>query len=176
VKVEMVANSPAGDNSPEGSFECFVLSHSAQLLRAATLILGDAHAAEDLVQEALISVHRHWTRFATMKHPDAYLYRILVNQATSWRRKRSWQEQPMAELPEVLTPDATTDLDFWAALQSLPRRQREAVVLRHYVGLSERQTAEVMRSSLGTVKSQTSKALRALRVYLQTESDDDARG
>lgn len=168
---------PAPDADPrEDAFERFVLCHSARLLRAATLILGDVHAAEDLVQEALINVHRHWARVEKLEKRDAYVYKILVNQAASWRRKRSWQEQVMAQLPESSAPEATTDVDFWEALQSLPRRQREAVVLRHYVGLSERQTAEVMQSSLGTVKSQTSKALRALRVFLQREEDDDARG
>jgi DNA-directed RNA polymerase specialized sigma24 family protein len=90
---------------------------------------------------------------------------VLVNTYASWWRRRWNGEQPTGELPEAgvgPAPDDRTDL--WRALERLPRRQRAVVVLRYYEDLTEAQTARVLGCTVGTVKSQTSKAFAKLRI------------
>lgn len=145
-------------------FEAFVASRSDQLLRTAYLLTGDHGLAEDLLQTALAKAWRAWQRIDG--HPEPYVRKILVNTyASLWRRR--WNgEQPTADLPEsvVARDEPAGRMDLWAAVGQLPKRQRAVVVLRFFEDMSEAQTADLLRVSRGTVKSQTSKALRALRI------------
>ena len=90
----------------------------------------------------------------------------MVTTSASWRRR--WNvELPTADLPE--TPRTTADLephdhDLWLALRHLPPRQRASVVLRYLEDSSERETALLMGCAVGTVKSQTARALAKLRL------------
>ena len=93
--------------------------------------------------------------------------RILVNTYATWWR-RSWNgELPTDELPEAAATsvgDAEGRSDLWDAMARLPRRQRAVVVLRYFEDLTEAETAETLGCSVGTVKSQASKALAKLRI------------
>jgi RNA polymerase sigma-70 factor (sigma-E family) len=160
--------------SREGAeFREFVLGRAAPLHRTAFLLCGDWHLADDLVQEALAKAYRHWSRVQRADSPDAYVRRILVNEVNRhWRRHKGLTTTgPVAE---VAAPgDAPNEIvrrdGLLRALLALPARQRATVVLRYLEGLTERETAAVLRCSEGTVKSQTSRALAALKTYLERE-------
>lgn len=156
----------------------FVAARSTPLLRTAYLLTRDHALAEDLLQTALTRAWFRWDRLDG--DPEPYVRKVLVNTYASWWRRRWNGETPSDELPEPRTrhthsdPDGTHDL--WSALGRLPRRQRAVVVLRYFEDLSEVETARLLECSVGTVKSQTSKALAKLRVDpALTETDVMAR-
>jgi RNA polymerase sigma-70 factor (sigma-E family) len=153
----------------DDAFVEFVNGSSPRLLTTAWMLTGDLHRAQDLVQESLERVYVRWGKVRG-GNPHAYTRRILVNLHTDkWRQGRR----------EVLTdavPDTTTTtgrgsdrVDLVRALQQLPRRERQCVVLRHYLDLSEQQTADTLGVSVGTVKSSTSRGLTGLRDLLTEE-------
>jgi RNA polymerase sigma-70 factor (sigma-E family) len=152
--------------TPEG-FDDFVVSRSPRLLRTAFLLTHDWALAEDLLQTALARAWEAWRRIDG--DPEPYVRQIIVNAyASSWRRR--WRgELPTADFREAvveLDPSASfDDRDrLWRALGRLPRRQRAVVVLRYFEDLSEAETAEILGCSVGTIKSQTSRALARLRL------------
>lgn len=148
-------------------FDAFVLARRRALLRMAWLLTGDWHLAEDLVQTALLRCYPRWSRISR-DNPDAYVRRAMVTVHASWWRRRWRGETPTADLPD--RPGIGHDVDVMdlrcsvaAALASLPLRQRMTVVLRYFADMTEAQTAEAMGCTVGTVKSQTVKALDSLR-------------
>ncbi|QLQ10385.1 MAG: SigE family RNA polymerase sigma factor [Nocardioidaceae bacterium] len=149
----------------EAGFTEWVAGVERQLLRSAYLLTGDLHRAEDLVQEALVKVALRWSRLRD-QYPTAYARRILVRDAaTGWRRRRETpvdQVTEFAKRPEV-SSDAEAELIVRRALARLTPAQRAVVVLRHFDDLTERETAEILGVSVGTVKSQNAAALARLR-------------
>lgn len=149
------------------SFEEYVAARGPALWRSAWLLTGDAHRAEDLVQATLLKCWSRWLRLSTRDGSiDAYVRRVLVTTYTDWWRRRWTGEVPTEELPERSWTDeglAAERRDVLAALARLPRAQRAVVVLRYYDDLTEAQTADALGVSVGTVKSHTSRALKALR-------------
>ena len=139
--------------------------------RAAYQLCGNWHTADDLVSIALMKVLRHWMRVSAAGDPDAYVRRILIRTAIDEHR-RAWQrEAPVGIMPEraagVAEPDGVTDRQTVVALLNrLPPSKREVVVLRYVYDLSVEETAERLGCSLGTVKSQTARALEAMRAGL----------
>ncbi|HEX3823139.1 MAG TPA: SigE family RNA polymerase sigma factor [Mycobacteriales bacterium] len=133
-----------------------------KLVRLARL-LGDPGDAEDVVQSAFIRVYRRG-RLRDPAQAGAYLRRTVVNLTRSaWRRKQTARRHAAALAPdEVSDPDVAGQLAIRAAIAALPRRQREAVVLRYFADLSEAATADLMRVSIGSVKSYTSRGLARL--------------
>jgi RNA polymerase sigma-70 factor (sigma-E family) len=136
-----------------------------RLVGAVSLYTGDADLAEELAQEAIAKVCRHWRRVRAMDAPSAYLHRIARNLAHSHfrrvrARKRAYERvgQP---LDLVDARDET--IAIRAAVAALPERERDAVVLRFYVGCSVRETADVLGCPEGTVKSLTHRAIGRLR-------------
>ncbi|MFJ9950125.1 SigE family RNA polymerase sigma factor [Kitasatospora sp. NPDC091207] len=153
------------DATPD--FEEFVAARSPRLLRMAWLLTGDPHLAEDLLQTALAKVWPRWERIS-IDRPEAYVRRVLVNSHVSWWRRRWHGELPHGELPEQPTgSDPFEELVVGqvvaAAVRALPPRQRAVVVLRYFEDLSVEETAEALGCTTGTVKSQTHRALQALR-------------
>jgi RNA polymerase sigma-70 factor (sigma-E family) len=146
------------------SFEGFVAGRSGALLRTAYLLTQDNHLAEDLLQTTLAKAWSSWGRIQTS--PEAYVRRILVNTYSTWWRRRWNTESPVGELPDVAhhDRDGSTDQELRSALARLPKRQRAVIVLRFFEDLTEVETARLMDCSVGTVKSQTSKALAKLRI------------
>ncbi len=164
--------SPDAGWPADADFADYVRARQGRLLRAAYLVCGDAHLAEDLLQGALVKLARHWDQVRE-EQPDAYVRRILYNDAvSSWRRRRHEVVGLDAAPPEE-PPAAGLDqervearLDVLRALDTLTPRQRATVVLRFFEDRSERDTAEVLGVSVGTVKSQTHDALTRLRAAL----------
>lgn len=147
-------------------FDDFVAARSSRLLRTAYLLTRDHGLAEDLLQTALTKAWFAWSRISG--EPEPYVRKVLVNTYASWWLRRWNDEQPAQELPDTWAGDhadgATANHDLWQALGRLPRRQRAVVVLRYFEDLTEFETARLLDCSVGTVKSQTSKALAKLRV------------
>jgi RNA polymerase sigma-70 factor (sigma-E family) len=158
---------------PYQDFTAFAESCQPRLLRAAYLICGDRHLAEDLLQSALVKVALRWRQ---LQHgqPEAYLRTILYRDAVSWWRHRR-REIPMAELPTQREPDSSDQAHlkviFAVALARLTPKQRAVLVLRFFEDHSEARTAEVLGVAVGTVKSQTAVALRRLRELAPELSD-----
>lgn len=146
-------------------FGAFVAARQHRMLRAAYLVCGDRHLAEDLLQGALVKLALRW-KHVRDGEPEAYLRTILYRDSVSWWRRHR-REQPTSALPDTGRADhadaATLRLVFAEALGRLTRRQRAVLVLRFFEDLTEARTAEVLGVSVGTVKSQTSAALRRLR-------------
>lgn len=147
-------------------FDEFVAARSTALLRTAYLLTHDHALAEDLLQTALTKSWFAWSRIEG--HPEAYVRKVLVNTFASWWRRKWNGELPTEELPERggadEGPRSDQHHDLWTALAALPRRQRAVVVLRYFEDLTEAETAHLLGCSVGTVKSQHSKALAKLRI------------
>lgn len=158
------------DSDARQRFTAWAHARANRLHRTAYLLCGDWHTAEDLVQEALARTALGWRRIERMEDPDAYVRRVLVNQANQRWRLRRTHELPTGDLPESVAADgADNRADRQAlmqALQRLPRRQRAVVVLRFFEQLSVAETALALDCSEGTVKSQTSRALSGLRQHV----------
>jgi RNA polymerase sigma-70 factor (sigma-E family) len=149
---------------------------SASLLRTAYLMVGDGDLAQDLVQETFARAWPRRRRLAEMDAPVAYLRRILINLAIKERR-RAGRGVPVAEIDTGTARDLAEQVsdraDLAAVLLQLPTRQRATIILRYFHDLTEADAAAVLGCSVGTVKSQTSRALATLRELL-TDHDLDA--
>jgi len=152
-------------------FTDFVRSRQRAWLRTAYLLCGNATEAEDLLQVALVKLARHWQR-VRRDQPDAYLRRILYRDSISAWRARSRERRSLARLAAqpVPTHDEMAEvghrLDVERALAALTPKQRALVVLRFIEDRTEREAAELLGVTVGTVKSQTHVALEKLRAAL----------
>lgn len=152
-------------------FAQYVRARQHRLLRAAFLVCGDLHLAEDLLQGALVKLAARWERLRN-EDPDAYVRKILYRDAvSSWRRTRRESLSLFPELdldrPEPdRAPGTGERLDLLRALAQLTPKQRAVVVLRFFEDRSEADTADALGVSVGTVKSQTHAALARLRTLL----------
>jgi RNA polymerase sigma-70 factor (sigma-E family) len=153
----------------EQEFVEYVRARTPVLRRLAYRLCGQWAAADDLVQECLVALYRHWPKAVAAESVDAYVRTILVN-AYLAERKRPWARrvQPAAEvrLPAVVPAGIEERIDVRAALARLTRGQRAVLVLRYWEDLDVAQTAAALGCSPGTVKSQTSYAMAALRRHL----------
>jgi RNA polymerase sigma-70 factor (sigma-E family) len=161
------------------TFDGFVQSHGRALIRCAYLVVGSRDAAQDVVQVALVKIARRWPQVVAGGDPLPYARTAVVRTAISWRRRKWHGERPHGEPVERAGTDGVEVVDsrdrLRRALATLPPRQRAAVVLRHYVDLDEATTARTLGCSVGTVKSQTSKGLAALRRALADPRPDPTR-
>ena len=152
------------DRDGAASFTRWASERQQALLRTAVLLCGDHHRAEDLVQDALTKVAVRWSRLRDQR-PEAYARQVMVRTNISWWRKQ--RREVVLDVREGTSagpgPSVDRRLLLDRALAGLTPRQRTTVVLRFYDDLSERDTAELMGVSLGTVKSQTHAALARLR-------------
>lgn len=144
-------------------------AHHLSMVRLARLLVDDLATAEDVVQDAFLGMHR---RKGGLRDPGAavgYLRRAVVNQARSTlRRRRTVREHLRVAEPDVGPPADTEVLlseehqEVLAAVNELPTRQREVLVLRYWSELSEAEIADALGISKGTVKSQASRAMATL--------------
>ncbi|MCP9210498.1 SigE family RNA polymerase sigma factor [Streptomyces sp. NEAU-Y11] len=155
------------NDEEERRFREFVAARSPALMRTATLLTGgDTHAAEDLLQTALAKAVGRWGR---LDNPEAYLRRVLYRQQVSlWRLLSTRRETTVAELPDAAgredsTGPAELRIQMRRALARLTVRQRSMLVLRYFEDCPEREVAELLGCSVGTVRSTTHRALAKLR-------------
>ena len=163
------------------NFESWARDSLGGMLRFAMVLSCDRGLAEDVVQDVLVNAHRHWDRISGLDNPEAYVRRMIVNEYLSWRRK--WARYvPVAELGEHDTraaePDHATQhadrAELIAELAKLPPKQRAVIALRYYEDLSEAEIARTLGVSVGTIKSQASKAMAKLRTLVPRELGPEA--
>ena len=150
-------------------------THYRSLVRLAALLVRDVATAEEVVQDSFIAMHGAWRRLRDNDKALSYLRQSVVNRSRSVLRHRVVVDRnapkPAPDMPST-EQNALTLLErtqVVAALRSLPPRQREALVLRYYGGLSEAQIATTMGISRGAVKSHTARAIASLRTVLEME-------
>jgi RNA polymerase sigma-70 factor (sigma-E family) len=156
------------------AFDEFVRVHGDSLIRLAYVLCGDRGRAEDATQEALTRLYLRWGR---IDDPLPYARRCVVNATKdhwrrSGRRERRDQLAAQQQWPDVPVPvdDQVVDRDrLVQALRRLPHGQRVVIVLRYWHQLPEPEIARILGNSVGTVKSQASRALAKLRAELQSD-------
>lgn len=155
--------------------------HALGLTRLALIMVGDRQAAEDIVQDAFCGLHRRWDKLRDQGKALPYVRSAVLNGCrTEFRRVRTMLGQPDAPGYELALPPAWSAesaalaseerREVLKALRKLPGRQREALLLRYYLDLSEADTALAMRISRGTAKSTVARGLSALRAMLGESS------
>jgi len=172
----MLATAREATIDADSALEQLYAAHYAGLVRLAVLLLRDQGLAEDVVQDSFVAMHGRWDRVDPDRAP-AYLRQTVVNRSRSALRHRGVVTRHRPEpLPDGAAADAsvlanerrTAVLD---ALAALPTRQREVLVLRHYLDLSEADIAATLGISKGAVKSHASRAAAALRSRLSLQED-----
>jgi len=166
-----VADRKTARDTRDDDFAAYLAARQPSLLRTAYLLTGNRHDAEDLVQTAFAKLYLSWDKVRDQGSMDGYVRRILVNEHNSlwrraWKRREHTAEDAVLHGLDKPHHDAHDDgvgAALWEVVQTLPRKARAVVVLRYYEEMSEAETAAVLGISTGTVKSQTSRALAALR-------------
>lgn len=151
--------------------------HYRPMVRLATLLLSDQGRAEEVVQDAFVALHGRWSRLDDAERATAYLRRSVVNGCRSAHRRRGVEARHPPSPPEdaasaEVSALAAADRDeVLRALGGLSPRQREVLVLRYYLDLSEADIADALRISRGAVKSHASRGIDALRTRLAASDD-----
>ena len=167
----------ARTQSADTDFESWLRAREPALQRTAYLIAGDPHTAADLVQTTLAKLYLAWDRIDDKGHADGYARKILLNEhRTAWRRPVRRREVVTETLPETTAEprqyDGAHDA-VWRWVGTLPPRQRAVVVLRYWEDRTETEIADLLGISVGTVKSQASRAMATLRSHLDEHRDLD---
>ena len=157
------------DERAREDFAEFVAGRSAELLRLAYVLTADHYAAEDLLQSALAKAVERWGRIHSA--PEGYVRQIMYHEQVSWWRRRARRPVTLvAQVPERPGQDQMVMVEARLALRdallALPRGKRAMLVLRYLEDLPEAQVADILGCSVGTVRSQTHKAIAQLRLVL----------
>ena len=150
-------------------------AHALGLVRLAVLMVGDQATAEDVVQDAFLALYRRWPTLKDPARALAYARASVLNGCRMVHRAHSRHDGIVLAAPDDIRSAEETALlgeanrEVLTALRRLPARQREAVVLRYYLDMTEDQAAQAMQVSRGTVKSATSRGLAALGRLLKEE-------
>jgi RNA polymerase sigma-70 factor (sigma-E family) len=150
----------------DATFVEYVSAHMVHLRRTAYLLCGDWARGDDIVQRALTDVYVRWSKVRRADNIDAYVRTVLVHRFIDERRRAWARVRLVPTVPDAPAPvavDPATGLDLRSALAGLPPRQRAVLVLRFFCDMSVEQTAAALSCATGTVKSQTSLALAAMR-------------
>jgi RNA polymerase sigma-70 factor (sigma-E family) len=153
-------------------------AHALSLIRLAYVMLGDRPAAEDVVQEAFLGLYQRWSKLRDTASAPGYLRVSVLNGCRMVLRSSARRDDRTARIASELpweSAEATALVSekyrqLLSGIRALPPRQREALVLRYYLELTEEQTAQSMGVRRGTVKSATSRALAALGQRMQEYS------
>jgi RNA polymerase sigma-70 factor (sigma-E family) len=168
--------------SADEALEHLYAAHWRGLVRLGVLLLRDQGAAEEVVQDAFVATHAHWSRLRDPERALAYLRTSVVNRSRSALRHRTVVDRHLARQrrpDDALAADRAVLADerraaVLVALAQLSDRQREVVVLRYFLDLSEAEIAETLGISRGAVKSHASRAAAALRTSLADQMEDES--
>jgi len=153
------------------SFEAFYRAQADRVYRALAITLGDPHLAREAADEGMARAFARWSGVSSLQNPGGWVYRVGLNWATSWWRKRR-RERPMPAAHELAAADDPQAASALAAVRELPLAPRAVVVCRVLLDLSTVETAEVLGIPAGTVKSRLARALATLRAALNEEDSD----
>jgi RNA polymerase sigma-70 factor, ECF subfamily len=159
-----------------GEFEELYTSTFGRLVGQLFLVTGDLHEAEEVVQEAFTRAAGRWQRLRDYDQPELWVRRVAINLATDGRRRVRRRLAVLAQLDTeaaagVVPPVSVDGLAVAAALATLPRRQRQVVVLHYLLDVPVREVARQLSMPVGTVKSRLARARSALAVQLDTETE-----
>ena len=179
------------------AFDGFARAELPRLLHYATMLTGERDLAQDLVQDVMVKVHRHWSKVSAAEHPQRYVTRMVTHEFLSWRRR--WSVRNIFATADIdvrtgdpgtglahagrHTTDFSTDLagqeDMWQRLSQLPGQQRAVLVLRYYEGLPDSEIADILGCATTTVRGYAHRALITLRLAIgderTTESNEETR-
>lgn len=169
-----MSETTAGPPPDEAGFRDWAVRRMPNLRRTAYLLCGDWSAADDLVQDTLVTVYARWHRIVRRGAPDAYAQRVLMSRFVDARRRPWRREQAWAEVPDRADPSAARALDasesadavLADALRAVPAEQRAVLVLRHIEDLPLDEVARVLDLPVGTVKSRAARGTQRLRAEL----------
>lgn len=157
----------------------YVSTRWPALVRYATVVCGDPVEGEELVQAALVRVASRWRLLRNRHDIDAYVRTAIIRGHLNLRHRLRRREERRAEPPQVTVTDTSDavnrSMDIRRALAALPPRQRAVLALRYLDDLTEAQAAEVLGCSVGTVKSQASKAIATLRERFPELAEQEVR-
>jgi RNA polymerase sigma-70 factor (sigma-E family) len=167
-----------GDPARSRAFADYFAARRDAVRRAAYLLCGDWHWADDLTQVAFVRLAAGWDRIRDPQALDAFVRTCLVRAYLAdtkrlWRRRERTHLEPYEQSARDHSEQVDGRLTFVDALKRVPPRQRAVLVCRYYHDLDVHQTADVLGCSTGTVKSQTARGLATLRRLLD---EDSARG
>ena len=177
---EAVARARGGDLD---AYAVLVARYTVRAHRAAFL-LGAGEESDDVVQEAFVKAFRHLARFRAGEPFGPWLLRIVANETRNLARSRRRRAALALRLPSAESGGTAADspvdtvlaaerrAQLVAALNALPDRERQVLVCRYILDLSEAETAQVLGWPLGSVKSRTSRALNRLRGLLVPAEQD----
>jgi len=148
----------------EQSFEHFYRLHRQSIARAVALALGDSDLATEATDEAFVRAYERWGKVSRLDRPQAWVYRVAMNWATSVLRRRRRSPHRLYE-PHVDAP-AMRDPALHAGLAALDVKHRSVVVCRHLLGWSVAETAQALGVREGTVKSRLHRAMQSLQAAL----------
>ena len=169
----------AGDDAAsltrDEMFDVLFRRHYAALLRLAVVMVGRREPAEDVVQDAFVSLHRHWRSLRDPAAAEAYLRSAVLNRSRSWVRRQATQRsaRPLMLVREHSASAEDTTVDraeagaLVALMRTLARRQREVLACRFVLELSVAETAQLLEMSPGSVKTHTHRGLQALQERLE---------
>ncbi|GAA3008055.1 SigE family RNA polymerase sigma factor [Actinokineospora diospyrosa] len=166
------------DQREEQEFAEYFTARRDAVRRTAYLLCGDWHRADDLTQTAFVALHRRWHKIRDRGALDAYVRRSVLRAMIDETRRPWRRERHVDAVPEVATTDAevgesvATRSALVDGLAKVPPRQRAVLVLRFLEGLDVAGTAQALKCSEGTVKSQTARGLATLREVLGDAVDD----
>ena len=174
---------PLTDASPDADARQQVTAlfeaHALGLVKFAKVMLGDQSIAEDVVQDAFVGMYRKWASLRDKDKALGYLRASVLNGCRTAHRNRTRRDRVLLLISDaggIVSAEESAlvgeaNREVLAALRALPARQREAVVLRHYLGLTEEEAAQAMNIARGTVKSATSRGLSNLARILKEEAE-----
>lgn len=164
------------------TFEEFLDAELNGLDRYSRVLVGDRQLAHDCLADSLIKVQVRWKRIAELDNPLAYVRRVVTN--TFLDQRRSWAHRMMhlvsaEHLPEQPAPSGLSGVDDRAQLhellQRLPRQQRAAIVMRHYLDLPDADIADALSCTVGSVRTYVSRGLAGLRLLSEDTDIQDPR-
>jgi RNA polymerase sigma-70 factor (ECF subfamily) len=162
----------------ERAWSDLVSAHQEAVFRLAYLMVRDGAEADDVAQETFIRAYRALARFDRTRPLRPWLLSITVNlvrnQRRAWGRylhaiRRWWQQEPPATSSELTTSIQGDAEALTQAIHQLPPTDREVLVLRFFLELSEQECADVLGIARGTVKSRQHRALERLRHVVATD-------
>lgn len=160
------------DLDDKESFAWFFTAQYPHVVRTLGVVVGDLGTAEELAQEAFVRLHRHWSRVCRFDNPEAWVRRVALNRAFSWRRREA--RRPALELAATRPPHTLVDrteerLDVLRAVRALPPRERALVALYHLEDRPLDEVAAVLGLSPGAAKVALHRARRRLATHLRQE-------
>ncbi len=154
-------------------FAAFFESHWRRVVAALAWTMPEGEDPQDVAQEAFARAYRHWAKVRVHPHPDAWLFVTAFRLARRTRRLAARRRKVESDSHEVRAERSGADsVELAQLLAALPERQRAALVIRHYYGLSTRETARLLGCREGTVKSLLSRSRATVRAQVAQEGVD----